>query len=115
MGKSIRYLLNNWGEFTAFLDDIRVPLSNNDAERALCHSVLGRKNFYGSKTINGADVASVHYTIIETCKKVQLDPASYYRYLVHMNHTDKPPRTPLGYVRWKYEQKKTAQAQNAKS
>lgn len=118
MGKSIRYLLGNWQEFTEFLNDIRVPLSNNHAERSLRHSVLGRKNFYGSKTINGADVAADHYTIIETCKLVQLDPAAYYRYLVETNSAGGEVLSPLGYVRWKYEQKKAAraaQAQNAEA
>ncbi len=108
MGKAIRYLLNNWKEFTAFLDDIRVPLTNNHAERSLRHSVLGRKNFNGSKTINGADVAVDHYTVIETCKLVQLDPAAYYRYVVHANHAGEEPLSPLGYVRWKFEEKKKA-------
>lgn len=108
MGKSIRYLLGNWGEFTTFLDDIRVPLSNNHAERSLRHSVLGRKNFYGSKTINGADVAADHYTVVETCKLLKLDPVEYYRYVVTTNNAGGDAMSPLAYARWKYEQKKTA-------
>jgi transposase len=110
MGKAIRYLLNNWDEFTLFLKDIRVPLSNNHAERSLRHSVLGRKNYNGSKTINGADVAADHFTIIETCKLVQLEPADYYRYLVHSNNAGNEALSPLGYVRWLYKQKLAAQA-----
>jgi transposase len=110
MSRAIHYLRNNWAEFTVFLDDIRVPLTNNHAERSLRHSVLGRKNFYGSKTINGADVAADHYTIVETCKLLRLDPAAYYRYLVHANNVGEEVRSPLAYARWKYEQKKAAQA-----
>ena len=79
----------------------------------LHHTVLGHMNFNGSKTINGADVASVHYSLIQTCKKVQLDPATYYRYLVDTNNAKGTPLTPLGYVRWKYEQKKATQAESA--
>jgi hypothetical protein len=105
MGKSIRYLLGHWKEFTVFLDDIRVPLSNNHAERALRHAVLGRKNFNGSKTINGADVAADHYTIIGTCKLVDLDPAHYYRYIVDTNNAGGEVLSPLGYVRWIWELK----------
>ena len=115
MGKSIRYLLNSWREFTVFLDDIRVPLSNNHAERSLRHSVLGRKNFYGSKTINGADVAADHYTIVETCKLLSLDPAAYYRYLVKTNNAGIDAMSPLQYVRWKYEQKKAAREASAEA
>jgi len=110
MSKSIRYILGHWKEFTNFLSDVRVPLSNNHAERSLRHSVLGRKNFNGSKTINGADVAADHYSVIETCKLVSLDPAAYYRYLVQTNNSGGDPKSPLGYVRWKYEQKKKAMA-----
>jgi hypothetical protein len=108
MGRAIRYLLNSWKEFTVFLDDIRVPLTNNHAERSLRHTVLGRNNFYGSKTINGADVAADHYTIVETCKLLSLDPAVYYRYVVSTNNAGCEVLSPLGYVRWKWEQKKAA-------
>ena len=108
MGKAIRYLLGHWKEFTVFLDDIRVPLSNNHAERSLRHAVLGRKNFNGSKTINGADVAADHYTIIETCKLVKLDPAVYYRYLVDTNNAGGEVLSPLRYTWWVWEQKKAA-------
>jgi transposase len=114
MGKAIRYLLNNWKEFTEFLSDIRIPLSNNHAERSLRHSVLGRKNFYGSKTINGADVAADHYTIIETCKLLQTDPADYYRYLVAANNRGEDVMSPFRYVHWKYEQKLKLQAEEAR-
>jgi transposase len=105
---AIRYLLNHWKEFTVFLTDVRVPLSNNHAERALRHSVLGRKNFNGSKTINGADVAAEHYTIIETCKLVNLEPESYYRYLVKTNHAGGDALSPLGYVKHLWDQHQAA-------
>ena len=115
MGKAIRYVYDSWREFTVFLDDIRVPLSNNHAERSLRHSVLGRKNFYGSKTINGADVAADHYTIIETCKLVDLDPAAYYRYLVKTNHAGGEVLSPLGYVRWLWEQELASRAKTSEN
>ena len=38
---------------------------------------MGRKNFYGSRTINGADVTATLYTVIESCKKVEIDPKAY--------------------------------------
>jgi hypothetical protein len=84
-------------------------------ERSLRHSVLGRKNFYGSKTINGADVAADHYTIIETCKLLQLDPAAYYRYLVTANNHGESVMSPFKYVHWLYEQKKAREAAAAES
>jgi len=66
--KAINYSMNHWDGLTKFLKDSKVPLTNNEAERAVRQSVMGRKNFYGSRSINGADVASIMYTIIESCK-----------------------------------------------
>ena len=97
--KATNYILNAWKEFTAFVEDIRLPLSNNDAERALRHAVLGRKNFNGSKTINGADVTAILYTVIESCKKVELDPIDYMKYVITENQNDREPLTPLGRAR----------------
>ncbi|RME17128.1 MAG: IS66 family transposase [Bdellovibrio sp.] len=97
--KATSYLLSDWEHFTAFVEDITLPLSNNDAERALRHSVLGRKNFYGSKSIDGADIASTLYTIIESCKKVEIDPVSYMKYVIKENHHSRDPLTPLKYAK----------------
>ena len=69
MIKAIDYGVGRWKQLTAFLTCLALPLTNNDAERALRHSVLGRKNFAGSKSIDGADTAATLYTIIESCKK----------------------------------------------
>ena len=64
--KAIHYVLSAWAEFTAFTKDIQLPLSNNDAERALRHAVPCRENFYGSKTINGADTAATELRLENT-------------------------------------------------
>ena len=39
--------------------------------------VLGRKNHPGSKSRRGAEVAATLYTLIETCKLVDVDPRRY--------------------------------------
>jgi transposase len=75
--KAINYSLKHWVELTKFLDDPIIPLTNNEAERSIRQAVLGRKNFYGSRSIDGADLAAIIYTLIESCKKVELDPREY--------------------------------------
>ena len=75
--KAINYTMNHWEGLNLFLGNVNIPLSNNEAERTVRHSVMGRKNFYGSRTINGADVTATLYTVIESCKKVELDPKAY--------------------------------------
>lgn len=92
--KAINYTKNLWPELTRFAEDLRLPLSNNDAERALRHIVMGRKNFNGSKTINGADTAASIYTVIESAKKVGLQPRSYLTYLIHARWNREQVKTP---------------------
>lgn len=97
--QAVNYTLNHWDGLTKFLNDVRIPLTNNDAERAMRHAVMGRKNFYGSKTINGADTAATLYTVIESCKKVELDPTTFIRQAIHRNNHGEPLITPLQYAR----------------
>jgi transposase len=92
--QAIAYCLKFWKELTLFTEDLTLPLSNNDAERAVRHIVMGRKNFNGSKTINGADTAAAIYTVIETCKRVGLQPAHYLKYLIDARHFRDPVQTP---------------------
>jgi len=92
--KAIIYSMNHWDGLTKFLKDPKIPLTNNDAERAIRQSVMGRKNFYGSRSINGADVASTMYTVIESCKKVELDPKSYILMVVKMKAKDRDAKAP---------------------
>jgi len=98
ISKAIDYCLRHWTELTLFLDDITVPISNNDAERALRHIVMGRKNFNGSKTINGADTAATLYTVIESCKKHRVQPTEYLKYIVEEKWHKREPLPPSSFA-----------------
>jgi transposase len=77
IGKAAAYTLGIWDRLTRFVDDTRIPLDNNATERAIRGPVVGRKNHYGSKSRRGTEVASRLYTILETCKLHDVDPAAY--------------------------------------
>jgi len=77
MGKAISYMLKLWKGLTRFLQDPRIPLDNNAAERALRGVVVGRKNHYGSKSKRGTEVAALFYTLFETAKLSGVDPRAY--------------------------------------
>jgi transposase len=77
IGKAAAYTLGIWDRLTRFVDDARIPLDNNATERAIRGPVVGRKNHYGSKSRRGTEVASRLYTILETCKLHDVDPAAY--------------------------------------
>jgi transposase len=98
LSKAIQYVFNHWKELTHFLTDSTVNLSNNEAERALRHIVVGRKNFLGSQTINGADTAAALYTVMETAKKNSTDPTEYLRYLITERWYKREPKTPKQYA-----------------
>jgi transposase len=92
--KAIQYSMNHWGELTKFLEDPVIPLSNNEAERTIRQAVMGRKNFYGSRSIDGADVAAIMYTVIESCKKAELDPRQYFLATLKKATAGEPAETP---------------------
>jgi len=71
------YVKNLKAGLRRFLDDPRIPLSNNAAERAQRGLVLGRKNFYGSRSEKGTKVAAIFYSLIESAKLAGVDPAAY--------------------------------------
>ncbi len=83
---SIRYALTRWVALTRFIDDGRVEIDNNAAERALRCVALGRKNFLFAGSDVGGERAAAIYSLIGTAKLNGLDPEAYLRYVItHIN------------------------------
>lgn len=98
IGKAKTYLQSHWRELTRFLEDGRLPIDNNIAERGLRGPVLGRKNFYGNHSRRGAKTTSVLYSIIESCKLNKINPQKYLKDVVQDLHVKRAPRTPAQYA-----------------
>jgi transposase len=77
LGKAAAYAIGIWDRLTRFIDDPRIPLDNNATERAIRGPVVGRKNHYGSKSRSGTAVASTMYSVLETAKLHDINPAVY--------------------------------------
>ena len=77
LGKAIHYLLEQWPHLTRYLEDGRLELSNNRAERSIKPFVMGRKNWLFANTTGGARASSLIYSLIETAKENGLDPYHY--------------------------------------
>ena len=75
--KAINYILKRWPAFTLFLDDGRVCLSNNAAERGLRGMALGRKSWLFCGADRGGDRAAAMYSLIITCKMNRVDPRAW--------------------------------------
>ena len=86
LAKAINYILKRWPAFTLFLEDGRVCLSNNAAERGLRGIALGRKSWLFCGSDRGGERAAAMYSLIITCK-------------MNVSGTALPPRIRRGYRR----------------
>lgn len=77
LAKAFRYALNRWPSFCLFLDDGRVAIDNNPAERAMRPIGIGRKNWLFAGSDAGGETLAKAMTLIETAKLNGLDPQAY--------------------------------------
>jgi transposase len=77
LAKAIKYVLKRWAGFTLFLEDGRVCLSNNAAERGLRGIALGRKSWLFCGSDRGGQRAAVMYSLIVTAKMNRVDPQAW--------------------------------------
>ena len=77
LAKAMDYMLKRWPAFTRFLDDGRVCLSNNAAERGLRGIALGRKSWLFAGSDRGGMRAAAMYSLIVTAKMNDIDPQAW--------------------------------------
>jgi transposase len=77
VAKPIDYMLKRWDRFARFIEDGRICLTNNAAERALRGFALGRKSWLFAGSERGADRAAAMVTLITTAKLNDIDPQAW--------------------------------------
>ena len=77
VAKAMDYMLKRWNGFARFLDDGRICLTNNAAERALRGIALGRKSWLFAGSDRGGERAAVMYALIGTAKLNDVDPQAW--------------------------------------
>src|SRR5271156_5910125 len=75
--RAMNYILKRWSAFTFFLEDGRVCLSNNAAERAIRGIALGRKSWLFCGSDRGGHRAAAMYSLIITAKMNDVDPQAW--------------------------------------
>ena len=75
--RAIDYSLKRWAALTRFLDDGRLCMSNNAAERTLRCVAIGRHNWTFAGSDEGGRRAAAIYTLIETAKLNDIDPQAW--------------------------------------
>ena len=82
VAKAMDYMLTRWDAFTGFLDDGRICLTNNAAERALRGIALGRKSWLFAGSDRGGDRAAFMYTLIVSAKLNEIDPQAWLAHVL---------------------------------
>jgi len=91
-----RELLNDWDTFWVVLDYPWLPLTNNEAERALRHWVIARRISYGTRTEQGSRAFALTISVIETCRKRGVLPWPYLADVIRQRRKGLPaPALPL--------------------
>lgn len=79
LGKAIIYAKNQWPALTRYLEDGRLALSNNAAERALRPLAVGRKNWLFFQREGGGRTAAILMTLLMTAKAAGIHPGDYFK------------------------------------
>lgn len=82
VSSAINYSLGRWTALTRYVDDGRLEIDNNAAERALRAVALGRKNYLFAGADSGGERAAAIYSLIGSAKLNGLDPEAYLRHVL---------------------------------
>jgi transposase len=88
LSQAVNYSLNQEQQLRRYLEDGRLEISNNAAERAIKPFVIGRKNWLFSNTPKGAEASAVIYSIVETAKANGLKPFEYLTHVLEVMSQD---------------------------
>jgi transposase len=77
IGRALHYMLVRWDAFARFLEDGRICLTNNAAERALRDVAIGRKSWLFAGSDRGGQRAAMIYSLIMTAKLNAIDPQTW--------------------------------------
>jgi transposase len=91
VGKAISYTQNQWPKLIRYLEDGRLNIDNNRAERAVKPFVIGRKAWLFANTRTGATGSAVLYSVVETAKINGLEPYNYLNELFEKLPTANTP------------------------
>jgi transposase len=82
VAKAMDYMLKRWAVFARFVDDGRICLTNNAAERGLRGIASGRKSWLFAGSDRGGQRAAVMYSLIVSAKMNDIDPQAWLAYVL---------------------------------
>ena len=79
---ALNYSVNQEKYLRVFLEDVQLPLDNNDAERSIKQFCVGKKNWQIIASMNGARTSALLYSIAESAKANGLKPYEYFSHML---------------------------------
>lgn len=79
LGDAVRYLTNQWAALQRYVEDGRLVIDNNRAENQLRVVAVGRKNWLFAGSLEGARRAALLYSLVQSCKLVDVPPFDYLK------------------------------------
>jgi transposase len=79
MGEAITYVKNQWAALTEYLNDGRLEMTNNAAERAVKPFAIGRKNWLFFQREGGGKTASILMSLLMTAKAAGVHLGDYFK------------------------------------
>jgi transposase len=108
--KVLASLSEHWSGLTVFLDDPRIPLDNNFAERLMRNPALGRKNYYGSGAEWAGRLATTMFSLLATLNLWKINPRLWFAWYLESCAAEggKPPSDIQSFLPWNFSDERRA-------
>ena len=102
LAKAMRYAIARMKRLAVYLDDGRLEIDNNAAERSVRGISLGKKNYLFAGADSGGESGAVIYTLVETAKLNGIDPEAWLRHVI-ANIADHPMNRLDDFLPWNFK------------
>ena len=100
-GKAIDYTLKLWDKLLVYTEHAHVEIDNNLVENAIRPTAIGKKNWLFFGSAEAGRTSAIHYTLLETCRKLGINPDDYLRDILprlpHMTNRTAKEFTPAAW------------------
>jgi hypothetical protein len=108
LGKAVSYALNQWPSIKRYVEVGEAEIDNNSCENTIRGVAVGRKNWLFCGSESGGKRAAILYSLIESCKRLDVEPYAYLRDVINRVSTHPMSRirelTPRGWKEARFDE-----------